>query len=187
MKKILCSLKCPSPGPDDVHSKILKNLTDELAIPLSVIFTNSFNLPTLPSVCKKSYICPIYKGAGSRFLSENCRPVALTSIACKIMETVIKDILLSHLTSESLISPFQHGFLPGRSTLSALLSATFDWLPSFRTGSRTHCIFFNLSKAIDPIAHRKLLWKLFSYSIHSQCRAWIKDFLSDRTQTIKLQ
>ena len=107
------------PGPDDVHFKILKNLPDILAISLSVIFTNSSNLATLPSVWKKSYICPIYKGAGSCFLPENYRPVALTSIACKIMETVIKDSLLTHFTSESLISPFQHGFLPGRSILSA--------------------------------------------------------------------
>ena len=103
------------------------------------------------------------------------------------MEIIIKDSLLSHLTSESLISPFQHGFLPGRSTLSALLSTTFDWLIFFRTGSHTHCVFFDLSKTFDSISHRKLLWKLSSYSIHPQCIEWIKDFLSNRTQTVKIQ
>ena len=73
-------MKCSFPGPDDVHSKFLKNLADKLVIPLSFIFTNSYNLATFPSVWKKSYVCPIYKCAGSRFLPGNYRPEAFTSI-----------------------------------------------------------------------------------------------------------
>ena len=71
-------MKCSSPGPDDVHSKIPKNLADELAIPLSVIFTNSYNLVTLSSVCKKSYICQIYKGAGHVFSQKITDQLLLT-------------------------------------------------------------------------------------------------------------
>lgn len=75
-------MKCSSPGPDVVvHSKVLKNFADELAIPLSFIFTNSYNLSTLWFAWKISYICPIYNGDGFRFLPENYRLVSLTSIA----------------------------------------------------------------------------------------------------------
>ena len=64
----------------------------------------------------------MFKGSGSRFTSENYRSVALTTVVSKVMESIIKDSILLHLSVASLLSPHQHGFLPKRSTLSALLT-----------------------------------------------------------------
>ena len=97
------------------------------------------------------------------------------------MESIIKNSIL-HLSAASLLSPHHHGFLLKRSTLSALLTTTFDQLDSFRSYRHTHCVFFDLSKAFDSISHRKLLWKLSHYSIHPACLAWLKDFLTNRNQ-----
>ena len=108
---------------------------------------------------KSSHICPIYKGSGSRFLPENYRPVSLTSVVYKAMESIIKDDLIYHQSTEYLLSPFQHGFLPKRATLSASLSTSFDWLTSIKNHCHTHCVFFDLNKAFDSISHMKLLIK----------------------------
>ena len=71
IKLILLSIKSSFPGLDNIYPKILKNLADYLAILFAVIFTNSYNSLSIPSAWKSSYVCPIYKGSGSRFLPEN--------------------------------------------------------------------------------------------------------------------
>ena len=112
IKRVRLSIKSSSPGPDKIHPKILKNLVYDLAIPWAVIFTNSCNSSSIPNAWKSSFVCPICKGFGSRFLFETYRPVSLTSVVCKTMESIIKDNFIHHLSPESLLSPFQHGFLP---------------------------------------------------------------------------
>ena len=174
-------------GPDKIRSKILKNLAVELSVPLSIIFTKSYNTSTLPIAWKTAHVSPIFKGSGSHFMPENYRSVALTAVVCKIMKSIIKDSILLYLSAANLLCPHQRGFLPKRSTLSALRTTTFDWLDSFRTYRHTNCVFFDLSKTFDSISHRKLLWKLSYYSIHSACLAWLKDFLTNRSQAVKIK
>ena len=187
IKSLIRSIKSSSPGPDNIHPILLKNLADELATPLSIIFNKSYNTATLPSDWLISHVHPIYKGSGSRFSPDNYRPVSLTSVVCKLMESIIKDAILQHMLTQHLFTPYQHGFLPKRSTLSALLSTHFDWINSIKSHTHTHCVFFDLSKAFDSICHRKLLYKLSLYSLHPVCLAWIKAFLSDRLQRVKIK
>jgi hypothetical protein len=187
IRNILKTIKSSSSGPDNLHSTALKNLCDELAPPLSLIFTKSYQLSVLPSSWLTSLVSPIYKGSGSRTSADNYRPVSLTSLVCKTMETIIKDCMLTHLMSQSLITPYQHGFLPKRSTLSALVSTYFNWISSYAESKHTHCIYFDLSKAFDSVCHRKLIHKLSYYSLHPLCLNWIKAFLSGRTQKVKIK
>jgi len=49
----------------------------------------------------------------------NYRPVSRTSVICKIMESIIKDSLLSSVKDK--ISCYQHGFMKGWSCLSNTL------------------------------------------------------------------
>ena len=112
IKHVLKAIKSSSPGPDNLHPFALTNLSDELAIPLSIIFTKSYKLSALLSSWLTSLACPIYKGSGPRTSADDYRPVSLTSLVCKTMETIIKDSMLEHLMSQSLITPYQHGFLP---------------------------------------------------------------------------
>ena len=65
IKRVLSSIKSSSPGPDSIHPKILKNLADDLSIPLAVIFTNSHNSSSIMNAWKFSNVCPKYKGSGS--------------------------------------------------------------------------------------------------------------------------
>ena len=187
IKHVLKAIKSPSPGPYNLHPFTIKNLSDELAIPLSIIFTKSYQLSASPSSWLTSLICPIYKGSGSCTFADNYRPVSLTSLACKTMETTIKDYMLEHLMSQSLITLYQHGFLPKRSTIFALVSTYFNCISSCTESKHTHCIYFDLSKVFDLVYHRKLIHKLSYYSLHPLCFNWIKAFLSGRTQRLKIK
>nr|VZI51700.1 unnamed protein product [Spirometra erinaceieuropaei] len=72
-----------SPGADEIPAKILKELTGELAKPLSMLFNTSFETGYLPPDWKSAWITPLYKG-GSRVSANNYRPVSLTSIAPRL-------------------------------------------------------------------------------------------------------
>ena len=49
--------------------------------------------------------------------SENYRPVSLTSVICKLLESLLRDHMVDFLTRQSLINQTQHGSLKGRSCL----------------------------------------------------------------------
>ena len=107
-------------GPDDIHAKMLIELAGHLSEPLSTLFNETMRRGELPSDWKKAYISSIYK-KGSRNHAVNYRPISLTSILCKVMESFIRDAVLEHMVRHNLLTHKQHGFIAGRSTVTQLL------------------------------------------------------------------
>ena len=62
---------------------------------------------------------PLFK-KGSRNKSVNYRPVSLTSVICKLLETFIRDHMMDFLIKNKLINTSQHGFLEAKSCLTNL-------------------------------------------------------------------
>ena len=87
-------------GPDDIHSRMLIELADLLAGPITLLFNQSFENSTLPREWKQAFISPIFK-KGSKSNAENYRPISLTSILCKIMESFIRESVDASTRSES--------------------------------------------------------------------------------------
>ena len=58
---------------------------------------------------------------GSRNKSVNYRPVSLTSVICKLLETIIRDHMMDFLIKHKLINTSQHGFIKASSCLTNLL------------------------------------------------------------------
>ncbi|MEO0687916.1 MAG: reverse transcriptase domain-containing protein, partial [Cyanobacteria bacterium J06649_11] len=108
-------------GPDEIHPRMLKELVDYICIPLFIIMQKSLSSGVLPCDWKLADVSPIFK-KGAKNLAENYRPISLTSIACRILEKIIKNNIMDHLTREKLLSPKQHGFVNGRSTVTQLLN-----------------------------------------------------------------
>ena len=44
-------------------------------------------------------------------VAQTPRPVSLTSVPCKIMESLIKEQMLAHLETNSVVTDAQHGFM----------------------------------------------------------------------------
>ena len=65
-----------SPGPDNMHPKVVKELASVPVDPL--------RLGKIPSAWKLAAIAAIFKNEGNKQSTENYRTVSLTSIACKI-------------------------------------------------------------------------------------------------------
>ena len=87
-------------GPDNISSRILKDLQNLIAPILTIIFIKSLQTGCIPSDWKHANVAPAYK-KGENYNAVNYRPISLTCISCKIMEHVITKHILNHLESIS--------------------------------------------------------------------------------------
>ena len=128
----------------------------------------------------------LYTQKGSKSSVTNYRPIALTSIICKSMESIIRDHIMDHFTRNKLFSNKQFGFIKGRSTVLQLLNVLDAWTASLDNGGNIDAIYTDFEKAFDKVPHKRLLSKLQAYGIRDEIVAWIKDFLCNRNQRIKI-
>ena len=77
-----------SPGPDQIHPRVLKEIPI-VAAPLKTMFTNSISSQKLPYQWKLVNVTPIHK-KGKRKLCNNYRPISLTSVVVKILESFVR-------------------------------------------------------------------------------------------------
>ena len=99
---------------------MLQNCQEQLAPILAMIFRKSMNTGQVPKEWRHANVVPIYK-KGSKSSLGNYRPVSLTCVCCKLMESIIKDDIMEHLNKNKVIRKSQHGFMPGRSCTTNLL------------------------------------------------------------------
>ena len=187
MSTILRNLKPnKSPGTDEIHPHLLKECASSLAKPLKLLFDMSMKLNQIPQEWKKAEIRPIYKKKGSKTDPSNYRPISLTSVVCKVFEKIVKNQLCNHLINNQLLSPHQFGFIPGRNTNTQLLVTIKEWQKNLDNGIPTDVVYLDFRKAFDTVPHNRLLFKLSKYGIQGNLLLWIKDFLSNRTQYVKI-
>ena len=125
----------------------------------------------------------LYK-KGSRKLAENYRPISLTSILCKMMESFVRDTVVTHLLEKRLLTRKQYGFISGRSTTTQLLNYLDKCVKTIVDGGVVDAIYLDFSKAFDTVPHRRLIGKLEAYGIKGNILKWIRDFLDGRIQQI---
>jgi len=172
-------------GPDGIQAVLLKNARESLSLPLADLYDFLFNLQCVPNAWKLARVTPIFKKGKPSDVS-NYRPISLTSLCCKVMESIIKDDLLYFLLSKGLISRHQHGFLSRRSTGTQLLDCLNDWTLNIERKESLDVIYIDFAKAFDSVVHNKLISKLESYGIGGSLLLWIYNFLFDRLQFVQI-
>ena len=113
-----------SPGVEGIPPKLLKEIVEQISTPLAKVFNLSLEQGTVLPEWKKANITPLFK-KGSRNKPENYRPVSLTTVVCKLLETLVRDHMTEFLVKHKLINTSQHGFLKARSCLTNLLCFFF--------------------------------------------------------------
>jgi len=187
-----------SRSPDNIPALFLKNVAkyamcavdtchSESCIcdVLSRIFTVSFNLGFLPDIWLTAEVIPLYK-KGNVSDPSNYRPISLTSICCKIMETLVKNQVVDYLHAHKLISKEQHGFLSKKSVATQMLECVNDWTRCVMNKRCTDVVYLDFAKAFDSVCHSKLITKLRGYGITGTLLTWISAFLSNRKQRVIL-
>ena len=186
LKKIRALRKDAAAGPDGLTPRILKEFEAQLAIPLAILFNKSIRTGEIPEDWRKANVTPIFK-KWTKGDPGNYRPVSLTSVPCKLLESIIKDKLLHHLMANKLIKDTQHGFMPGRSCATNLTEFMDKITRSVDEGSPVDIIYLDFAKAFDKVPRQRLLKKLRAKKIDERTVNWIENWLSNRTQVVSIQ
>ena len=172
-------------GPDKIPPRVLKELHKELAKPLAKLFRKSLECGEIPEDWKFAEVTAIFK-KGNKTDPGNYRPVSLTCICCKLMEQFIRDTIVNHMTDEKLYSDSQHGFRKNRSCVTQLLEVYDELTERLDEGKNIDIIYLDFKKAFDSIPHERLLLKMKGYGITGKILNWVRDFLSNRKQKVRV-
>uniref|UniRef100_A0A8D2QBA3 Reverse transcriptase domain-containing protein n=1 Tax=Zonotrichia albicollis TaxID=44394 RepID=A0A8D2QBA3_ZONAL len=180
-------LKCldvhKSMGPDGIHPRVMRELANELAMPLSITYQRSWLTGEVPDDWKLANVIPIHK-KGAKEDPGNYRPVNLTSVPGKIMEQFILSAITQNLQDGQGIRPSQHGFRRGRSCLTNLVTFYDQVTRLVDAGKAVGVVYLDFSKAFDTVSHSLLLDKLAARGLGRSTLCWVKNWLHGRAQRV---
>ena len=182
-KKLDALLINKSSGPDGLSARVLKEMSDVIAMPVYILFKNSLQTGTIPQMWKTANITAIYKKGDKKFAG-NYRPVSLTCTMCKLLEKTIRESMVNHMKKYNLFSDKQYGFISGRSTVLQLLAVLESWTQSLDVRNDIDVAYCDYMKAFDKVSHRRLIHKLKMYRFGEAFQNWIGDFLAGRKQKV---
>ena len=147
-----------STGPDGMHLRVLRELVDVLAKPLSVVFERSWGTGEVPKDWEGANVTPGFRKGEKQDLG-NYRPVSLTSIPRKVVEQFIMEVISRHAEDKKVIRNSQHGFTKGRSCLTKLI-AFYDGVTGWvDEGRAVDVVYLDFSKAFNTVSHSILMGK----------------------------
>ena len=135
--KLLQNLKpFKAAGPDKLKPLLLKELREEIAPIIQIIFERSLQTGKLPADWCKAQVTPVFK-KGNKSSAANYRPISLTCILCKVLEHIIASHVVKHLNTHGLLYDLQHGFREKRSCETQLTMLVEDLARSVSQGKQT--------------------------------------------------
>ena len=165
MEKKLRNLKLnKAAGMDGIQSNILKALSEEICLPLCMIFRKSLDEGVVPLDWRAADVVPLYK-KGAKNHPSNYRPISLTSVVCKILESIIKGAISIHLESNTLIKGSQHSFSLGNSCLTNMLIYLEHVTSEIDKGLPVDTLYHDFAKAFDKVPHIRLIEKIAANGI----------------------
>ena len=173
-------------GPDSVHPKLLKSLSDDnnFINAITKLFVNCATSGTIPKIWKTASVTALFK-KGSKADPLNYRPVSLTCILCKVYEQFVREHIVNFI--EDRISVQQHGFVKQKSCLTNLLESFDSMLNILQDGDPVDVLYFDFSKAFDTVPHYRLLSKMEAMGIKGNILDIVRDFLSDRIMYVSVE
>jgi Reverse transcriptase (RNA-dependent DNA polymerase) len=160
---------------------LLKKLAEQLAWPLAKVMRSSLQEGAVLEDWRTANVMPIFK-KGKRSDPGNYRPVSLTSVVCRLMESLVKDQIVSHLERNGLIRATQHSFMRGKLCTTNLLA----FLEKITTAVDEVGTADVVYKDFGTVPHKRLKKKLKVHGISSKLFSWITAWLHGRKQWFAL-
>jgi hypothetical protein len=178
--QILRSMRLKHNSLDLLPSWLLKK-TSSVLLPVIVCLVNCILVQGMPAKYKHSIITPLLKGKSlDQNELKNYRPVANFPTIVKIIENVIADQMMSHLTRNVLLDQHQYAYKPHHSCETAVLSTLNDIYMAADRKEISIAVLLDMSAAFDTVDHGLLLKKLEVMGITDKALEWMMVYLNDR-------
>ena len=180
--------RCPAsaPGPNGVHYLHLACMGRPVAEHLADLANMCFEYGRWSPENKHAYLVPIPKTkAEEPWVPAATRPISLANTSGKILMRILAGSLYSALSS--VITPRQHGFLPGRQIAQCIVELESACLRRAPTHPGAAAIFLDIRRAFDSLS----LEFLFALLAKTRAPEWIVRALracySDATMSFLVQ
>ena len=172
-----------APGTDGFLPRVLKEVRDEISPHLRTIFNRSLETGVVPQDWREANVTPLFK-KGDTSKPGNYRPVSLTSVVGKLLESIIVDKLAGHLEGNNLLKNSQHGFRRRRSCLTNLLEFFHEVFTEHDRCKAVDVVYMDFQKAFDKVPFRRLMLKIRALGIQGEICRWIENWLRERRQRV---
>ena len=144
----------------DIDTSISSCIEGLNAARFLTIFGNSLFFGIFPNKWACSTLTFLPK-EGDKNNPSNWRPISQTNIFSKLLEKFVHARMLKHLQTNNLISEFQYGFLPGKSTHQAIFHFVKHLFGSMNNNKIIGSVFLDVAKAFNCISHKVLYQKMY--------------------------
>ena len=114
----------------------------------------------------------------------NYRPISLTSVPGKVLESIIMDRMANFLETNNLINTSHNGFRQGRSFVTNLLDFYQYMFCECDRSSAEDVVFLDFRKAFNKDPHKRLMRKVRALGIQGNVAALIENWLAGRRQRV---
>ena len=167
---------------------LVKSCLPALSSFITHIIHSLLTLGVVSSSLKTAAITPTIKKPGADPNNSNkfC-PISNLPFLSRILETTVAAQLNTYLSHYNLFEQFQSGFRALHSTETALVKITNDVLMASDSSLLSIPVSLNLGAALNTVSHDILLDRLASIGITDIPLAWLKSYLTGRTQFFQLK
>ena len=180
LKLVLSECRGSSPGPDNIHYDMIKNLNMEGMSILLYLYNKIWTEKCFPDSWKNALLIPILKPGKDSKLPTNYRPISLTNCLCKVLERIVNKRLIWFLENNSIFNQSQAGFRKNRSTLDNLSTLESHIMSSFAQNEHFVAVFFDIEKAYDTTWRYFIIQAMLQSGLKGNIVHFVQNFLSDR-------
>ena len=145
--KLINNFKDSACGWDDIASKVIKQVKNQITNILVHLCNLSFVSGFVPTELKLAKVVPVFK-SGNKDNFTNYRPISVLCIFSKIYERLAYNRLLNFLLKNNALFKYQFGFRDQHSTELALILLIDKITSAIDNNEFTLAVFLELSKAM---------------------------------------
>lgn len=185
VEKHIRSISSAAVGNDGLCSKMILSILPHILPVLTHIFNLSLSSCTFPSIWKAAKVIPLPKCTNPKTLSDY-RPISILPFLSKVLEHIVHSQLAEYLRTNNLLSPFQSGFCPGHSTVTALVKVSDDIRLAMDSKNLTILVLLDFSNAFSSVDFDLMIEVLRSVNLSPSALDWFNSYLRGRTQYVTL-
>ena len=183
---VLKGLKDSAPGPDEVHNKMLQNLSEEGKVFLLELLNKVFLEGDFPDEWRLAHVIPILKDGKDPLDPGSYRPISLTSCICKLLEKILANRINWFLDKTKLIDKAQNGSRKGRSPIDSLVALENEVHEAIMRNRLLVGLFIDLKSAYDTAWDYLILRQLYNAGLRGNLGVFIAEFMKDRKFQVRV-